>query len=358
VEKVLAKGPTKSSVLLKEGMQADLRIVTKEQFPYAFIYFTGSKAHNIKLRLRALQMGYSLSEYGLEPLRKGLSFKKPATEADVYQILGLSYIPPELREDMGEIEAAEKNKLPKLIEEKDIRGILHCHTADSDGHNSLEEMVAAAQGMGWEYLGISDHSQSSVQAHGMKEDRLFEQVQKIRKLNQSKKYTPHVFAGIECDILPNGKMDFPDRVLKELDYVIASVHSAFSLDEKTMTARLIKAVENPYTTILGHPTGRLLLRREPYAVNMKKVIDACIANGKIMELNGYPNRLDMDWRLWHKASEKGLKCCINPDAHSITDLQYYLSGVNSAGKGWLQKENVFNTLPLRKVQAYFNDKRP
>ena len=351
--------PTKSSVLIDKGIQADLRIVPKDQFAFALLYFTGSKTHNIKIRQRAHELGYSLSEYGLAPLnpkQKPLPFKKQITEADIYKILGLCDIPPELREDTGEIEAAEKGALPILVNEGDIRGVFHCHTTDSDGHNTLEEMVKAAQDMGWEYFGLADHSKSSVQAHGMDEDRLFEQVQRIHKLNKSRKFSIHVFAGIECDILTNGALDFPNHVLKELDYVVASVHRSFQLDEKTMTARLIKAIENPYTTMVGHVTGRLLLRRDPYAVNLTKVIDACIANHKIMELNAHPMRLDMDWRYWHKASEKGLKCSINPDAHSIGDLQYYRAGVNIARKGWLQKESILNTWPFKKVQAYFRNR--
>lgn len=356
VEKVLAKGHTKSSVLLKQGLQADIRIVPIDQFGSALLYFTGSKAHNIKIRQRANELGYSLSEYQLAPLnpkKKSPLSKKLITEKDIYATLGLCYIPPELREDTGEIEAAEKDALPILVEDKDIRGVFHCHTTDSDGHNTLDEMVAAAQAMKWEYFGIADHSKSSVQAHGLNEDRLFKQIKRIDKLNKSGKYSIHVFAGLECDILPNGDLDLPERVLKELDYVVASVHSSFKLDEKKMTARLIKAIEHPYTTMVGHPTGRLLLRRDPYAVNLPKIIDACIANHKIIELNAHPMRLDMDWRLWHKASEKGLMCCINPDAHSIDDLDYYLAGVNIARKGWLEKKNILNTYPLKKVQAYF-----
>ena len=245
VEKILAKGSTKSTVLLKNGMQADLRVVPKQQFAFALLYFTGSKAHNIKIRQRANELGYSLSEYGLDPLdhtHKSLLSKKQITESDIYNTLGLSYIPPELREDMGEVEAAEKGPLPLLVEEKEIRGVFHCHTTDSDGHNTLEEMVAAAQAIGWEYFGTADHSKSSVQANGMKEDHLFEQVERVDKLNKSKRFSIHVFTGIECDILTNGRLDFPDRVLKELDYVVASIHRSFQLDEKTMTARLIKAM--------------------------------------------------------------------------------------------------------------------
>jgi DNA polymerase (family 10) len=355
VEKVISQGLTKASVRLKKGPQADLRVISEKEWGFALLYFTGSKEHNIRLRLRAKEMGYSLSEYGFEPIgrpKKKLSLKKKPTESDIYKFMGLSYIPPELREDLGEIQAAEKGKLPDLVEEKEIRGIFHCHTTDSDGHNTLEEMVKAAQTYRWEYLGITDHSKSSFQAGGMKEDRLFKQVERIRKLNKSKKFSTHVFAGIECDILNDGKLDFPDSVLKELDFVIVSVHRSFNLEEKAMTKRIIKAIESRYATMLGHATGRLLLQRDSYSVNLEKIIDACIANGKIIELNGHPMRLDMDWRLWHKAKEKGLKCSINPDAHSISDLQYFRAGVNIARKGWLEKKDVFNSLPLSKVQAY------
>ena len=358
VEKVLSKGPTKTSIRIKQGPQADLRILPEKQFGSALLYFTGSKNHNIKMRQRALKFGYSLSEYGLEPLHKKsrtLLSKFPnvnASEEAIFKVLGLEYIPPELREDMGEIEAAEKGKLPKLVEAKDIRGIFHCHTTDSDGHNTLEEMVLAAQKFKWEYIGISDHSKSSFQAGGMDESRLLAQIKKIRKLNQSKKFSINVFSGLECDILTNGKLDFPNQVLKELDFVIVSIHRSFQMDAKKMTDRLIKAIENPYTTMVGHLTGRLLLKREPYSLNVPKVIDACIANHKIMELNAHPMRLEMDWRFWHKASEKGLKCSINIDAHGIRELEYYLAGVNIARKGWLEKKDVFNTLPLEKVKAY------
>ena len=363
VEAVLAKGMTKSSIRLKKGIQADLRVVPDEQYGFALLYFTGSKEHNIKIRHLANELGYTLSEYSLEPLEKGQKrpfskhSKTAVTETKIYEILGLSYIPPELREDMGEIAVAKKGALPHLVEEKDIKGVFHCHTTDSDGHNTLEEMIAAAQDYGWEYFGVADHSKSSFQANGMQADRLFKQVKKIREINHSGKYSLHVFAGLECDILTNGELDFDHTVLKELDYVVASVHRSFNLDEKVMTARIIKAIENPYTTILGHVTGRLLLKRDPYAVNLQKVIDACIANATMMELNANPMRLDMDWRFWHKAAEKGLICCINPDAHHISHLEFYRAGINSARKGWLKKESIFNTLPLKTVKARLAKKK-
>lgn len=350
--KVIAKGETKCSIRLKSGMQADLRIVPPNQFVYALVYFTGSKEHNIKIRTMSLKKGWSLSEYGFEIEKKGAAPPKIRDEEGLYKALDLSYIPPELRENLGEIEAAQKGLIPQLIEESDIRGTFHNHTTASDGRSNLKEMVEAAQKLGWEYIGISDHSKSSVQANGLTAERLLEQVEIIRKLNTSKKYDIHIFAGTECDILPNGSLDFPDNVLKQLDYVIASVHSSLSQDEKTMTKRIIKALEHPLTTMLGHATGRLLLQRQPYSVNLTKVIDAAIANKKIIELNGMPSRLDMDWRFWRGAVKKGLLCCINCDAHSAAQLEFFRAGVNAARKGWLTKKDVINTLPLSKIKDY------
>lgn len=342
---VISQGETKSSIRLANGMQADLRIVSPKQYIYALVYFTGSKDHNIKIRTRSLKKGWSLSEYGFEP-EKRMAMPKINTEEGLYKALDLSYIPPEIRENLGEIEAAEKGAIPRLIEPQDIRGTLHNHTTASDGRSTLKEMAAAAEKLGWEYLGISDHSKSSYQANGQSAERLLEQVAAIRKLNASKEFKLRIFAGLECDILADGSLDFPDKILKQLDYVIVSVHSSLTQDEKTMTKRIIQALENPFATILGHPTGRLLLKREPYKVNMAKVIDAAIANKKIIELNGNPLRLDMDWRLWHAAARKGLRCCINTDAHSAEQHAFYQAGVNIARKGWLTKKEVINTLSL------------
>ncbi len=358
VSKILASGESKLSIRLKQGLQADFRIVSESQFAFAWLYFTGSKEHNIKMRTRARQMGGSLSEYGFEPLQKSSIRKKLLrSEEEIFHVLQLDYIPPELREATGEIEAAEKHHLPHLIEEKDLRGVFHCHTTESDGHNTLEEMVAAANAFGWEYMGIADHSQSSFQANGMNEQRLLAQMERIRSWNRSKKSSIFLFAGLECDILTQGKLDFPNSILKKLDFVIASVHRSFHIGEKNMTHRIIKAIENPYVTMLGHVTGRLLLRRDAYAVNLPKIIDACIANDTIMELNAHPMRLDMDWRLWHHAKEKGLKCSINPDAHNTYDLAYVRAGINIARKGWLEKSDVFNALSLAEVQAFLRKKK-
>lgn len=358
VETVQSKGKTKSSVRLQGGLQADLRVVSDAQYAFALLYFTGSKAFNINLRKRANEMGYSLSEYGLKPLeaRRGKE-ARCASEEEIFRALKLPNIPPELREGYLEIEAAERGELPKLVEPGDIRGVFHCHTTESDGHNTLEEMAAGAEKHGWEYLGISDHSKASFQANGMDEERLFAQIEKIAKLNRSKKFSVHLFAGVECDILKDGSLDFSNDVLKKLDFVIASIHGAVKLDEKKMTARLIRAIENPYTTMVGHPTGRILLKRDPYLVNLPKVIDACIANGTIMELNAHPMRLDMDWRFWHRAAEKGLKCSINPDAHSVSNLDFYIAGINSARKGWLEKEAVINTFSFARVKKILKKKK-
>jgi DNA polymerase (family 10) len=351
VERILATGETKSTVRLQSGIQADLRVVPEEQFGFAWHHFTGSKEHNVALRQRALAQGWSLSEWGLTAEdRKHPVPKKIVTETDLFKAFGMPYIPPELRENLGELEAAEEGKLPTLVEEKDIRGTFHNHTTASDGRNALQEMVSAAQKLGWEYIGIADHSKSSFQANGLNEESLLKQIEEIRRLNASKKFRIHIFAGTECDILPSGKLDFSDNLLKKLDYVVVSIHSALSQDEKTVTKRLIRAIENPYTTMVGHLTGRLLLRREPYALNIPKVIDACIANKKIIELNANPQRLDMDWRLWHAASEKGLLCCINTDAHSTQNLDFFRAGINIARKGWLEKKHILNTRPLKQVQ--------
>ncbi len=262
VKKILSKGSAKSSILLTSGIQADLRLVPHSQFAFALYYFTGSKEHNIRLRMQALKRGWSLSEYGIERIKKGarLPTAKVDTEEKILKLFGLSYIPPELREDQGELKAAAENKIPKLIVEGDIRGALHCHTAATDGRNSLKEMVSAAQKLGWEYIGISDHSKSAFQANGQSEERLLAQIEEIRKL--SKKSDIRIFAGIECDILPKGNLDFPEKVLKRLDYVIVSIHSSFQQDEKAMTKRLIRAIEHPCSTIIGHLIGRLLLKRK------------------------------------------------------------------------------------------------
>jgi DNA polymerase (family 10) len=279
------------------------------------------------------------------------------SETDLFAALGLRFIPPELREGMGEIEVAERGDFPRLIERGDVRGAFHNHTTASDGRNTLAEMTAAAEALGWEYLGIADHSKSSFQANGLSEERLTKQIAEIRTLNASARFKTRVFAGVECDILADGRLDFDDALLAQLDYVVASVHNAFAQDEATMTARVIRALEHPCTMMLGHVTGRLLLRREGYRVDVAKAIDAAIANGVIIELNASPWRLDLDWRHWRKAAERGLVCAINPDAHDTAGLTHVNAGVNIARKGGLSREQVITTWPLDRVEAWLHARR-
>jgi DNA polymerase (family 10) len=363
VAKILNQGETKSSIISQNGMQMDLRIVPVDQFAFALCYFTGSKEHNIKIREKAIKLGWSMSEYGMEVVKKGskspfAKSKMPQTEEEIYRIFNLPYIPPELRENLGEIEAAAAGRLPHLIELKDLHGSFHNHTTASDGRSTLKEMVEAAQILGWEYIGISDHSKSDFQANGLNEERLANEIEAIRQLNASQSYRPYIFAGLECNILSDGSLDFSDSVLKKLDYVIVSVHSSLQQDEKTMTKRLIRAIEHPSTTMVGHVTGRVLLQRDPYAVNLSKVIDACIANHKIIEINGNPMRMDMDWRYWHAASQKGLLTCINADAHAADQLVFVRSGINIARKGWLEKKSVINTLRLKEIKKFLAKMHP
>jgi DNA polymerase (family 10) len=367
VKEVTARGETKASVRLTSGIQADLRLVPPEQFVFALHHFTGSKDHNVQMRHRALGQGLSMSEWGLVPAEGEGTAKQKAeergrktdveTEEQLFKKLGLSFIPPELREGMGEIEAAEKGGLPRLVEEADIRGVFHNHTTASDGHNTLEEMTAAAEALGLEYIGIADHSKSSVQARGLTEARLEEQVAAIGKLNSSGKFKTYVFTGTECDILPDGRLDFSDDVLATLDYAVVSVHSVFKLSAEDMTRRIIRAIENPHATMLGHLTGRLLLQREGYGVDVDKIIDAAIANKVVIELNASPWRLDMDWRHWRKAAARGLLCSINPDAHDTEGLAHFRTGVGAARKAWLTKENILTTRPLAQVKKWLKEKK-
>ena len=359
VESVIANGATKSSVRFKSGIQADLRVIKNKEYPFALNYFTGSKEHNIIMRQRALARGWTLNEYRLGPLEDSKSAPPPPIheERDLYSALGLDYVEPELREDRGEFAAAEKHTLPHLIERDNLRGTFHNHTTASDGRSTLAEMVAAAQELGLQYLGIADHSKASYQAHGLDADSLLAQVAEIRELNKTFGGDFKIFAGSEVDIHKDGSLDFPDEVLAQLDYCVVSVHSVFNLTEAEMTKRIIKAIENPYVTMLGHLTGRLLLSRDGYAVDHVSVIEAAAATGTIIELNANPRRLDMDWRWWPLAREKGVKCAINPDAHHTTHLQFLHFGIGTARKGWLTRADVVNTLPLGKIEAVLAAKR-
>ena len=357
IAEVTAHGDTKSSIRLDGGMQADLRVVPSEQFYFALHHFTGSKDHNVRMRQKALSLGLSLSEWGLRPEEEKDSSRKAGSveansEEDIFKALGLQFVPPALREGMGEVEAAERNELPELLEFSDLKGCFHNHTTASDGRNTLEEMAEEADRRGWEYLGISDHSKASFQANGLDEERLSKQVVAINEINESGKFRVHLFSGSEVDILSGGKLDFEGVDMEPLDYVVASIHAGLTQDEETMTTRMIRALEHPQVTMLGHVSGRLLLKREPSRMNIQRVIDASIANGKIIELNANPMRLDMDWRHWRRAAEKGLLCCINPDAHALHHFDFQHAGVLAARKGWLTVQEVFNTRTLTEVKEY------
>ena len=365
VESIIAQGPTKSSVRIRSGIQCDLRVVSGAEYPFALNYFTGSKEHNIEMRNRALERDWTLNEYRLAPLppepktrkkRSTEKIPKVRDEGELYRALGLDFIAPELRENCGEFEAAEKHSLPRLIEAENLRGAFHCHTTASDGHNTLEEMAQAGQALGLEYLGIADHSRSSIQAHGLDKAKLRAQVAAIRRLNQ-KVDGFRLFAGIECDILRDGSLDFDDDILAELDFVVVSIHSVFNLSEAEMTRRIIRAISNRFVTILAHPTGRLLLQREPYVLDMPAVLDAAAETGTWVELNAAPKRLDLDWRWWPLAKEKGVKCVINPDAHRAERLEDLWFGVGIARKGWLTKNDVMNCLSLGKIEEELKRKR-
>ena len=354
VDSVIACGTTKTSVRLKNGIQCDLRAVSNSQFPFALQYFTGSKEHNVALRSLALRKGWSLNEYGLTPTDAGAA-TAPADlheERDIYQFLGLRFIEPELRENRGEIEAAAENTLPRLVELASLRGTFHNHTTASDGQHTLAQMADEAMELGLQYLGIADHSKSMVVANGLNEDRLIRQIAEIRELNAFYSHF-RLFAGSEVDILRDGSLDFDDAVLSQLDYCVASVHSHFHLTEEEMTRRICRAMENPHVTMLGHLTGRLLLKRDGYAVDHAMVIDCAAETRTVIELNCNPWRLDMDWRWWKRARDKGVLCAINPDAHSTMGLHFLGIGARLARKGWLRKQDVLNTRSVEQIATFF-----
>ena len=353
VESIIACGGTKASVRLKNGIQADLRAVSNKEFPFALQYFSGSKEHNVAVRSIALKKGLSLNEYGFTPVNPEVPVEIPEVneEADIYRALGLQFIPPELRENRGEIEAAAVNGIPRLIQLENLRGTFHNHTTASDGHNTLEEMADEAMDLGLQYLGIADHSKSSFQANGLDEIRLLEQVEKIRELNAGWEHF-RLFSGTEVDILKDGSLDFDDSILSQLDYCVASVHAVFNLSEEEMTRRICRAMENEHVTMLGHVTGRLLLRRDEYQVNHAMIIDCAAETRTIIELNCSPKRMDMDWRWWKRARDKGVLCSINPDAHSTARIHHIGLGVRLARKGWLRREDVFNTRSVKDVEKF------
>lgn len=357
VEEVIAKGDTKTSVRLALGIQCDLRVVSDEQFPFALAHFTGSKEHNVAMRGRAQrEFNIRVSEYGLFDESKGDKLIPCKDEQSLYERLGLQFIPPEMREGMGEIEVAEKHEVPDLITEKDLQGTLHMHTTYSDGIESVESMATACKELGFKWLGIADHSVTAFYAGGMKPDEVKRQFDEIDEVN-AKLNGIHIFKGIEVDILPDGSVDYDEKIWKLTDYLIASVHSSFGLSEKEMTNRICRALENPWVTILGHPTGRLLLSRDAYAVNMEAVIDKAGETRRMIEINANPRRLDIDWRWHRRAKERGIMMPICPDAHTIPMLHDTWTGVGIARKGWLTAKDVLNTRSVDEVKKIFKKSR-
>ena len=346
---IIARGENKVSFRLRSGMQVDVRLLPPESFGAAMQYFTGSKAHNVALRQRALKMGYTLSEYSLAELET----EKPVagkTEEEIYAKLKLDYIPPELRENLGEIDAAATHTLPHLITQADIQGDVHMHTVETDGRNTIEEMAAAAKEHGYKYMAITDHSKNLAFANGLDDKRAVEHIKRIRAVSDQLGDIK-ILAGIEVDILADGSLDLSDSVLEQMDIVIASVHSAFNQSPAEMTDRLLKAIENPNTSLLGHPTGRLLLRREAYSFDFDAVLKAAAKKKVAVELNAYPDRLDLGDRNLRLAKEHGVKIVINTDSHHTSHLDKIRFGILQARRAWLTKEDVLNTLPISKFSV-------
>ena len=349
VERILAKGATRSSVLLRGGFQADLRLVPRDSRGAALQYFTGSKSHNIVLRDRALQRGLKLNEYGVYRISDDQSVAG-AYEEDVYEALGLAWIPPELRENRGEIEAAESRTLPKLLELSDLRGDLHLHSTETDGRDTIDAMVLAARAVGLSYIAITDHSQSLAMANGLDEHRALAHAARIREVG-SRIDGMTVLAGIECDIRPDGTLDLADDCLAALDLVVASVHSALNQDEPQMTDRVLRAIERPVVDIVGHPTGRLLLRREPSRINMTRIMDAAAQHGVALEINSQPDRLDLGDAYARLARDRGVKLVVSSDAHACSALRQLKWGVLMARRAWLTAGDVLNTQPPEHFRA-------
>jgi DNA polymerase (family 10) len=348
VIETVARGENKLSVKLYGGMQVDIRLLPRECYGAAMQYFTGSKQHNVSLRQRAIKMGYKLSEYGL--FRSADDQRVAgATEDEVYRTLGLDCIPPELREDCGEIDAAERHVLPRLIERGDLRGDVHMHTVETDGRCTIEEMAGAALQRGYAYMAITDHSQSLAMANGLTDERALKHIDRIRTaeraVQQRAGHEFRIFAGIEVDILADGKLDLSDEVLAQMDIVIASIHSRFDLEPERMTERLLRAIENPNVCLIGHPTGRILLRRDAYKFDVEKTVDACARHRVAMEINAYPDRLDLKDTHARMCKQRGVPIIINTDSHHTKHLDLIRFGVLVARRAWLEKSDVLNTLP-------------
>ena len=352
IDQVLAHGGNKVSFVLASGLQVDVRLLEAENFGAALLYFTGSKEHNVALRSRALKMGFTLNEYALSRLKDERRVAG-RTEEEIYAKLGLAYIEPELRENTGETDAAEAGTLPKLIERADIRGDLQMHTTASDGKNSIEEMGRAARELGHSYIALTDHSKAVTVANGLDEKRTLEQIKKIRAAHVE---GIRLLAGSEVDILKDGRLDLDDDVLAQLDVVVCSIHSYMNLERAAMTERMLAAIENPYTQIIAHPTGRLLLRREAFEYDMEKILDACKKQGVAMECNSFPDRLDLRDTHLRMAKERGVKVVISTDAHATAHLRLIEYGVKMARRGWLEAKDVLNTLPVEKFLAALREK--
>ncbi len=355
IDQTLAHGENKVSFTLENGLQVDVRLLEKENFGAALLYFTGSKEHNVALRGRANEMGYTLNEYQLATL-KGEKRVAGRTEEEIYGKLKLDYIPPELRENTGEIAAAEAHKLPKLIELRDIKGDLQMHTTASDGKNSIEEMAEAAKALGLAYIAITDHSKAVTVANGLDEKRMAAHIKKIHAANE-KGLGIRVLAGAEVDILKDGALDYSDELLAQLDVVVCSIHSYFNLEREAMTERMLAAIENPYAQIIGHPTGRVLLRREPLDYDMDKVLAACAKHEVAMECNSYPDRLDLKDVYLRMCKERGVKVVISTDSHNAGNLKLIRYGVRMARRGWQEKKDVINTLPVGEFLGALRGKR-
>jgi DNA polymerase (family 10) len=354
IEQTLAQGENKVSFTLQNGLQVDVRLLEKESFGAALLYFSGSKEHNVALRGRANDMGLTLNEYSLATL-KGEKPVARRTEQEIYAKLKLDYIPPELRENKGEIAAAEAHKLPQLLEVTDMTGDPHMHTTASDGKNSIEEMAEAARKLGHKFIALTDHSKAVTVANGLDEKRMAEHLLKIRAAND-KGLGIRLFAGSEVDILKDGSLDYSDELLAQMDVVVCSVHSYFNLERSEMTERMLAAIENPYAQIVGHPTGRLILRRDPLDYDMEKILDACAKHGVAMECNSFPDRLDLNDIHLRMCKERGVKVVISTDSHTTLNLSYIRHGVNVARRGWLEKKDVLNTLPPEQFLAALRPK--
>lgn len=347
IQNILAKGENKVSFQLANGLQVDVRLLPTKSYGAALQYFTGSKAHNVALRQRALKKGYTLSEWSLARMKDN-STVAAATEEEIYAALGMDWIPPELRENLGEIEAAAAHKLPHLIQLSDIKGDVHMHTTATDGRNSIREMAEAALARGYQYIAITDHSKNLAMTNGLDEKRALQHLRRIREVDEQMEGRIRVFSGIEVDILPDGALDMEDEVLGQMDVVIASVHTRFEQSKDEMTARIMRALENPHTCILGHPTGRLLLRREPYALDMGAVLRRAAELGVAVEHNAAPERLDLNERDLRLAKELGCKIVISTDAHDTRHLAKMDYGVRQLRRAWLERADVLNTLPAMK----------